>query len=322
MSVEQLPAATGSSNKDLTYDRTVPRGLVHRWSLSEVFLTDYGKTDDGTFACAAQLPSSHAYFRDHVGLPGQHDPLNVLEAGRQAVTYAAHVHQEVPRETTFMVSAWSLRISDPEPLLAGELPGELSIAGAVTDRRIRGGRVRRLAFAMDLALNGRALGGLTMDVSCTPTEQYHTLRRLQRGTEAPTAFSLPVTQAGRPVPPAKVGRLNPANVVLDDAEYADGEVSALLSPRMLGNRSMYDHPYDHVPAMVLSEAARQCALLLAAGPVGARRRLLQLDGQFMKFAELDSAVSLTARPTAGTEGVRMTAVQSGATVTEVDVVLG
>jgi hypothetical protein len=79
---------------------------------------------------------------------------------------------------------------------------------------------------------------------------------------------------------------------------------------------MYDHPYDHVPAMVLSEAARQCAVL----STGSDGRLLSLAGKFVKFAELDVPIALTARRTQ--EVTRMIARQADVTVAEVDIVLG
>lgn len=299
----------------LTFERTVPRGLVHRWSLSEVFLTDYREVDARRFACAAQLPLSHGYFRDQPALPGFHDPLNVLEAARQAVTYAAHEHQGLAPATTFMVTAWSLVIADPDALACGVRPGRLLVDGAVTDRKARGGQVRGLVFAMDLTLDDRPLAHLTMDVKCTPTDQYHTLRQMQRGGAVPTAFTLPAEAAGQPVAPAAVGRIDPRNVVLDDLRRAPGVLSAQLSPRTFANRSMYDHPYDHVPAMVFSEAARQCALLLAEPG-----RVLRLDGTFSKFAELDSPVGLAARPDG--DGCRMTAIQDDDTVAEIDITLG
>ncbi|WP_326568621.1 AfsA-related hotdog domain-containing protein [Amycolatopsis rhabdoformis] len=306
---------------ELGYDQTVPRGLVHRWSLSEVFLTGYAGIDGTVFACAAQLPLSHSYFRDHPEQREWYDPLNVLEAARQAVTYAAHVNQGVPRDTTFMVTAWSLEIIDAAALACAERPGELRIDGTVTDRRERGGSVRLLAFAMDLSLGGQRLGRLTMDVGCTPTDQYHLLRRMQRGTEVPTAFGLPAEAAGTPVPPHEVGRLDPVNAVLDDVVRAGDELTAVLSPRTFANRSMYDHPYDHVPAMVLSEAARQCALLLSADGTWPRR-VLRLDGQFRKFAELDAPVTLAAAPAGPARAYRLIAQQGDATVAEIDLVLG
>ncbi|MEV0279506.1 AfsA-related hotdog domain-containing protein [Streptomyces sp. NPDC050610] len=320
--------------QELSRERTVPRGLVHRWSLSEVFLTDSRATDGRAFVAAAQLPLSHAYFRDHPGRRAFHDPLLVLEACRQSVTYAAHCHQGVPEATTFMVTSWVLEVTGPAALDCGERPGDLTVHGEVTDRVERGGRLRRLVFAMRLTLDGRPLGTLSMDVSCTPTEQYHALRRMQRGSEVPTAFLLPADPYGEPADAARAGRLDPLNVVLDDARHAAGALESVLSARTFRNRSMYDHPYDHVPAMVFSEAARQGALLLDTdggadggtndGTGAGAGRVLRLHGSFEKFAELDDTVRLTTRPDPerGPGSYVMTAVQSGATVAEVAVTLG
>ncbi|MGI5451032.1 AfsA-related hotdog domain-containing protein [Streptomyces sp. CA-243310] len=318
------------------YDRTVSRALVHRWALSEVFLTDSIATGEGTFTAAAQLPLSHGYFRDHV--PGRdfHDPLLVLESCRQAVTYGSHLHEEVPRDTTFMVTSWTLDITEPEALRCGERPGELRMEAQVTHRGRRGGRLRRLAFAMDLTLDGRTLGRLTMDTNCTPTDQYHALRRMQRGTTVPTAFTLPADPDGAPVTPTRVRRLDPSNSVLDAVHQEPGTLTARLSPRTYRNRSMYDHPYDHVPAMVFSEAARQCALLLAAEdtsttedsspstPEAESGRVLRLHGRFLKFAELDEPVRLTAagEEDGSRQAFRLSAVQQDETVAEVRVALG
>ncbi|WP_405981913.1 AfsA-related hotdog domain-containing protein [Streptomyces sp. NBC_00158] len=306
----------------LAYDRTVSRALVHRWALSEVFLTDSVATGEDTFTAAAQLPLSHAHYRDHEPGRASHDALLVLESCRQAVTYASHLHEDVPRDTTFMVTSWTLDITGPEALRCADRPGELRMDAEVTARARRGGRLRRLAFAMDLVLDGRPLGRLTMDINCTPTDQYHALRHMQRGTTVPTAFTLPALPDGTPVDPARVRRLDPANAVLDAAHLAPDALTALLSPRTFGNRSMYDHPYDHVPAMVFSEAARQCALLL--DPERGTARVLRLHGRFLKFAELDEEVRLTAVPEegGGPGEFRMTAVQQDETVAEVRVALG
>ncbi|MFJ6465822.1 AfsA-related hotdog domain-containing protein [Streptomyces sp. NPDC091387] len=312
--MEQIP---------LAYEQTVPRSLVHRWSLSEVFLTGSRALDSRRFEAAAQLPLSHAYFRDHPGRLEHHDVLLVLEACRQSVTCAAHLHQGVPSATTFMVTAWSLEVTQPNALRCDARPGELAIAGEVTGRHERGGRLRRLEFAMELVLDGVPLGRLTMDVRSTPTDQYHSLRYMQRGGEVPNAFGLAGEPLGDPVIPHEVGRLDPVNAVLDDVRQSDGALTAVLSPRTFRNRSMYDHPYDHVPAMVFSEAARQCGLLMARGIEGPAR-VLRLDGSFDRFAELDQTVLLSAGPDPGGEAgsCLMRAMQGEEAVASVSLTLG
>jgi 2-oxo-3-(phosphooxy)propyl 3-oxoalkanoate synthase len=92
--------------------------------------------------------------------------------------------------------------------------------------------------------------------------------------------------------------------------------SAFLDPGCYRNRSMFDHPYDHVTAMVLTEAARQL-LLVAAGANTARVR--GLAGRFTAFAELDSPVRLDAAPTGGAGPVEVVLTQAERPVAEISI---
>src|SRR5882757_5487649 len=73
-------------------DRTIDRALVHRSSLSEVFVTAVVPDPRGGSLAAAQLPRSHAYWGDHSLTPVCHDPVLVLEVCRQAARAASHLH--------------------------------------------------------------------------------------------------------------------------------------------------------------------------------------------------------------------------------------
>ncbi|GAB2649983.1 hypothetical protein GCM10027169_15780 [Gordonia jinhuaensis] len=46
--------------EDLSYDRNIPRDIVHRESIAEVFLTDARPAARGA-VFAAQLPRNHSY---------------------------------------------------------------------------------------------------------------------------------------------------------------------------------------------------------------------------------------------------------------------
>ncbi|ATL65641.1 AfsA-related hotdog domain-containing protein [Nocardia terpenica] len=306
---------------EIGYDRTVSRALVHRWSLSEVFLTDYARTGAREFVCGAQLPLSHGYFRDHIDLRF-YDSLNILEACRQAATCAVHLHEGAPSDISLIAKAWSLTVTDPDALVVGVRPGELRIDAAITERKVRGNQLRHIGFAMALELDGARLGELTMDLACAPIEQYRSLRHYRRGDEPPTAYTLATTPTGTPTVPLLVQRRQPVNSVLDDLRVDGGTVAAILSPRTFANRSMYDHPYDHVPAMVLSEAARQCALVATDAGKAHGSRILSLDGEFTRFGELDRPILIGSAPRPDSVDHRMVAAQDGREIARVDIRLG
>ncbi|MEU9289306.1 ScbA/BarX family gamma-butyrolactone biosynthesis protein [Streptomyces sp. NPDC048275] len=319
-----MTAATGVATKALfdqspsppkaepapAFSRTIERELVHRAAVSEVFVTDLRPTGDGAFAAGAQLPLSHGYFADHLREPASYDFLLLLESARQACTAAGHLYLGVPRDTVFLVNDWSIRIDDLVPLTPGSRPGELHLTGTGERREGRGGRLRGVSYDVDLRLGEGPVGHVRINTSTSSAEDYQKLRFLQRRSTPPLTEELGTLVRSQAA--ADVGRNNPLNVVLGEPVHTKGAVSAQVEPR-LDNRSLFDHSYDHVPAMVLAEAARQLAHL-AGVPVTAS--VTDCAARYLRFVELDSPVVATGRPDANGPGFLVEFRQDGATVAE------
>lgn len=275
----------------LAFARTIDRALVHRAAVSEVLVTDLVQTGPEGFLAGAQLPVGHAYFSDHVRTPVTYDFLLLLEAARQAGVAASHRRLDIPLDTTFLVNNWSIRIEDPRALTPGDRPGELELAGAVTPVTARNGRLRGVSSPVTLRIAGREVARTRIDVGTAKSADYGKLRFLQRRSAPPLTTDLPAVLRSRPADAADVGRRNPANVVLGEPIHLDDAVSAQVEP-LFENKSLFDHTYDHIPAMVLTEAARQLAHL-AGVPTDAS--VTGCTADFTRFAELDSPLVATAR---------------------------
>ncbi len=277
----------------LSYERTVERSLVHRAAVGEVFVTDVRIADPNRYLAGAQLPLGHGYYGDHRPRPAPFDTLLLLESCRQASIYGAHEAMGLPVDTTMMVRDWSIRLDPVACPAPGPAPGELGLVDTVRARRGPRGDVRGLRFDLELWLARRQVGRAHITVGCTTAKQYAALRRLQRGPGGAGP-----AEGGDPVRPELVGRSNPANVVLSDPVRDGAEVSARLAPRF-DHPSLFDHSYDHYPAMVLMEAARQLSLLTAdAGHTVATG----FDAGFERFAELDAPIVVRARPLGRRDG--------------------
>ncbi|NYI04067.1 ScbA/BarX family gamma-butyrolactone biosynthesis protein [Allostreptomyces psammosilenae] len=302
-----------------SFTRTIERQLVHRAAVSEVFVTDLLPFDGTRYLAGAQLPLAHGYYGDHPRRPAGYDFLLLLEAARQASTAAGHQGLGIPMDCAFLVNSWSIRLDGGTPPPVGARPGELHLRGDGRRVQARGGRLRGAVFDVDLGMAGRPVGRVHIDTSVTSGEDYHKLRFLQRGSTPPLTEQLRGRLRSRPADAAAVGRANPVNVVLGEPAHTGEETSAQVEPRY-DNSALFDHTYDHVPAMVLCEAARQLAHL-GGVPVGTA--VTGCQARFLRFAELDSALVATGRPgvnpgEAAPDAYHVTFRQDGADIARID----
>lgn len=285
---------------DFGYDRTVDRTLVHRSAVSEVFVTDFrtvaelseAELSGGRAWASAQLPLSHAYYSDHAQDPALFDTLLLLEACRQAAICGTHAHAGIPVGTSIVVGTFALELTNLPALIAGARPGELAVDTEFVGKPTRRGKLRNVGVEQRLYLGGVPVGRHTMQVMMLTPAQYDALRNAARDTPAPWTTDYSGKPRGDVVPAVRVGRVHPRNVVLADPVGTGGTLSARLSPDF-ANRAMFDHDYDHLPAMVLAEAGRQLVLLAAdggSGALAARTHVTGLRARFSRFAELDAPV--------------------------------
>jgi len=274
--------------------RTVARHLVHRAALAEVFLTDFRSVDDLSFHAAAQLPPSHAYYSDHTAVPHLHDPLAVFESVRQMLLCAMHLQHQAGADTKSITATAALRITDPRPLRATGGPLDLLLLGEVQLAKEYQGALSRVVHQVRVLVGDEEVGTVTVDTAQRPAQVYQSLRMSHRASAPPSSGTLPGHPTGEPVAPHLVGRERSANVVVQDARTTDGVLTARLHVPV-AHPSMFDHAQDHVPGPVMMEAARQASLLLAAERSGlsASRLFLQgADAQYLRFAELDSPITV------------------------------
>jgi hypothetical protein len=327
----------------LRYLQTVPRTMVHRAAMAEVFITDAVPTGPDRYLVAAQWPRDHALY--HPDRTGRTDPLLLAETLRQALVYLAHRYHDVPLTHRFIGSGMDFAITDGDALRVGAapLPVVLEARWVWTANR----PPRRYGMRLDVVLTvgGRACGRGSLEVLAVDARTYGILRGRvaepdrARVDGAGGGAGEPSATAWRQVPAARVGRLRGKDSVLEEyaagpgltsggAGTAGGGVTsggtAGKAWRMradLRHAILFDHPSDHLPLMVTLEGCRQLGYLLAHG--GARDRpyaLASCEVECTAFAELSPPVSLVATESAepggadGRRSLRIEAVQAGRTV--------
>ncbi|MEV5612348.1 AfsA-related hotdog domain-containing protein [Streptomyces sp. NPDC052225] len=306
---------------ELSYGRTVDRSLVHRAAVSEVFVTDIRPLAEKRVRTAVQLPLTHGYYSDHAQRPAVYDPLLLLESGRQAAMAGSHAHIGLSHGTTMIVDTFRIQLGDLKGLLVRDEPGRLVIDTEYVGRPTRRGRYRKGTVVQHYTLDGADIGDHEMDVLFLNQHENEVLRHAQRGTPAPltSEFCDGAAESGLDVEPGAVGRGNPLNVVLSRHRATAAAVTAEVTPRF-DNRALFDHVYDHLPAMTLVEAARQLALLSTGEP--AVTYATGFEARFSRFAELDDVVTAEAPRIGPGEGRRALPVrflQDGAEIASVTV---
>jgi 2-oxo-3-(phosphooxy)propyl 3-oxoalkanoate synthase len=303
---------TGSARQQLAFLQPIPRHMVHRAAVAEVFLTDAVAEGHDRFLVAAQWPRDHAVYHPDRG--GRADPLLFAETIRQSLVYLAHQYYEVPLTHQFVGRDMDFAITEPDLLKVGAtpLPVVLEVAWSWADHR----PPHRFGMRIEavLTVGGEPCGRGSLRVIAVDEKRYGLLRRRgirPPGNHAEAAEGAP--QAER-IPAHRVGRLRAKDSVLKSIGRP-GEWTLELD---LGHAILFDHPTDHVPLMVLLEGFRQLGYLQTSeGDTAAPHTLTGVSVDCLAFAELDAPIRLvmtehrlptdTASPTL----LRVEAVQSG-----------
>ncbi|MGW4033976.1 ScbA/BarX family gamma-butyrolactone biosynthesis protein [Streptomyces sp. NPDC004838] len=287
-----------------TLTATVPKEFVHRAAVAEVMLTDWERLDDARFMVAAQWPRSHSFFTPIGGR--FHDPLMAAETIRQVGALLAHAEFGVPFDHHFLLGDLTLTVH-PEHLEVRQTPASLEIEVTCTEVKRRGGRLAGLCYEAAVRRDGQLAATGRISYACTSSAVYRRVRPEHVFDDQRQLLALTA-----PAAPQTMGRTSSADVVLSPI----GERNRWQLRVDTRHPVLFDHPVDHVPGMVLLEAARQ-----GAAAVLERSTFLPLGitGSFQRYAELDApciveAHRLPRETPGGAEAVRVTGHQDGSLV--------
>ncbi|WP_328751284.1 A-factor biosynthesis protein [Streptomyces sp. NBC_00285] len=265
---------------------TVPRELVHRVAVAETLLTGWNRTGTDRFTLTAQWPRAHQL---HVSPDrSAYEPLLIAETVRQCGALLAHSAYEVPIGHQFVLQ--ELRVdTHPEHLAVGAAPAEPVIDITVDEIRRRGGRPTALRYDAVLRLGGERVATGRVAVSWTNQSVY---RRLRRGRTADIGVLRLPQPPPPPLPAGTVGRALRADVLLSPTARSDRWRLRVDTAHPV----FFDHPLDHIPGMLLLEAARQAARAHGGGD---RWVPTSFHAAFHQYAELDKPVWMEVSTGAG-----------------------
>ncbi|PSJ28372.1 hypothetical protein B7P34_12825 [Streptosporangium nondiastaticum] len=307
----------------LTADRTVHRRLVHKRAVEQVLTTAVAESG-GRLLGTAQLPRLHRHYND-TRAP-YHDLLLVGEAARQTVEAIVHELLHVPLDRRFVLGDLGIAFTTLEAVRTGPEPADLLVELDIDRlRRRRDGSVRSLRGAATCRIGGRDAARFTGTLLFLEGDSYDDLRAGSSGPRAPGTGEAPPR-----CEPSAVGRTDPRNVVIGglrtEHPEAGGEPGETVADIVADPQDpvFYDHALDHLPGMLLMEAARQTALAARARTRAVPAGALLATGcraRFLAFAEQSAPARCRARPleNTGTETFAVTVEQRGEAVAELEI---
>ncbi|MFG3660156.1 ScbA/BarX family gamma-butyrolactone biosynthesis protein [Streptomyces sp. NPDC047706] len=265
------------------FERTVPRWLVHRAAVSEVLITGVRPHRRDVYRVGAQWARGHSYYGPVAGR--WHDPMVLGESIRQAGLLLAHQALGIPQGHRFLTKGTSFEITEEGARLAGA-PANVVLEVTLKDIRCR--REHVVSFSCDVLAHrdGTLIGHGYAASDCVAPGVYRRLRG-ERAEVRPACTLIPAVE------PELVGRSREFDVVLGvpggEAGNDQGAVHLLRVDHT--HPVLFDHPVDHVPGMLVMEAARQAALARLGLPHGL---LVGCEASFHRYVELDTPCVVSA----------------------------
>ncbi|MGF1430177.1 ScbA/BarX family gamma-butyrolactone biosynthesis protein [Kitasatospora sp. LaBMicrA B282] len=259
----------------------VPKELVHRDNAAEVLLTGWQRQDADRFTVTALWPRGHSFFTSVDN--GSYDPLLIAETMRQLCILLPHTEFGVPLGHHFLLQGLRVTVQ-PQCLRIDETPAQLDIEVTGSGIEQRRGVLTEGRFQAVFRRAGEVVATAAIDLSILSPGVYQRVRggRNQQISAASRSLLAPGYQ------PQTVGRVADMDVVLaPDREQDKWQVRADARHPIF-----FDHPLDHVPGMLLLEAARQAAARLMGR---SSLQLFGIGGEFHRYVELDAPCVVEAR---------------------------
>ncbi|MFI9270693.1 ScbA/BarX family gamma-butyrolactone biosynthesis protein [Kitasatospora sp. NPDC052896] len=265
---------------EVGYSRKIRKEHVHLTSEAGLIVTEWGHRGDMRFALKAVWPHRDGgVFPAHRGFG---DPTVIAQTVRQSGLLIAHGAFGVPLSHQTLLQNLRFQI-DQNHSLPYNKPTVLDVEVLCSAAGRRGVVLTGLRLDVFIVHEGQAVAWAEAEFSWVSPVVYHRLR----GRHVTVRREQPPLPA--PVAPRLVGRYDPADVVLAPT----GEANRWLLRTDFGNKAYFDHPVDHVPGLVLVEAAHQAARALSQ-PVPLEP--ISVSAGFSQYVEFDEPCWIEAAP--------------------------
>ena len=278
--------------RDINFDSTIARQLVHRNFIDHVLITDIVRVQDDRFLCGARLPQSHNYFNETAG----GGILLGTEMMRQASIALSHKFLGISPECSYILQHVTNVVEKLGPRTITPELCNVVLDIHLTDRTYRrSGELTGLVADIQVYSGGQRVMRGGGEFIFVPKKMYERLRRTNGNGHAGGKGSDVHTI---PIAPEQVGRRELQNVVITSVTQRERdlfEAYVVVDPE---HPYFFEHKLDHVSGMLLLEACNQVGIAATArwcGFVPQEIVFKSFDAHFHEFAALGAPVKVAAR---------------------------
>jgi hypothetical protein len=273
----------------------VSEAHVHRPLRRDVLPTGHRKLTDHHLRVTVHWSAEHPFYAP-AHRAGYH-ALVVPETIRQCAIYLAHSEFGVPLGQHFVMQSMEYTV-DPAGLSGEEGGTDLVVDYRAEDVVYRGRQLVSMTCRTVILRDGRPIAAGVGRLVCTSPAVY---RRLRGERMANVGMPVPLLPA---VAPGTVGWRDEADVFLAPSD----ELGRWQLRVNTGHSTLFHRPNDHVPGMLLLEAAAQAAI---ASSVPEQLRPVHAEIGFSRYAELDEPCWITTESVPATAGAGAAVVVTG-----------
>lgn len=180
----------------------------------------FNDTKRGCVLVAAQLPSSHSFFNDHLENVAV-DPLLLLEVARQATIASAH-ELEIDINSILISNEFELNLDADAFLSLCSFETNILVENQFEWTTVRRGVIRAGRCDQRIIMGDRVVAEHWCFGRILTKDQLTTLRQEYRGTPPPMSTDLTDSASVGAVMPDLVGCSNSLNVVISNLSWVDG----------------------------------------------------------------------------------------------------
>ncbi|KDQ68213.1 ScbA/BarX family gamma-butyrolactone biosynthesis protein [Streptomyces halstedii] len=275
--MSEVPVFRPAPHPDARGKDAVPKEYAHLSRDSALLVTGWRRREDGVFSLTVRWPAPEGEM--------PYDPRVLTQTVRQTGLVIAHAEYGVPLSHQTLLHSFDFTVV-PGFRVPSDEPAALTVEIALAEPKKRGRAVGSLGMDIRLFHDTVMVARADCDFGWISPAVFRRLRG-----EHPTAgwntWELP-----DPIDPRAVGRVTAHDVVLAPG---DGPHHWQLR-NDVDNVLLYDHPVDHVPGLVLMEAAHQAAnAFLHPSPFD----MTAFSSSFERYVEFDRPCWITAEAVSG-----------------------